>query len=105
MQAVLLPAFCASGSRNPIRIKPYRKQVERVFLDGVLLLQPPGCLPGASPAPIGSSMARLGDGKCHIGAGVEQLLGICPSWGCTAWLRQWWDQNTELPGSAPDRQW
>lgn len=30
MQAVLLPAFCASGSRNPIRIKPYRKQVERV---------------------------------------------------------------------------
>lgn len=45
MQAVLLPAFCASGNRNPIRIKLYRKQVERVFLDGVLLLQPPGCLP------------------------------------------------------------
>ena len=73
MQAALLSIFCSLGSRNLERIKTLTKQVGRGFLDGVLLLQPPGCL----PAPWGCTSTswlepRAGDGRRHTSVGLVQ---------------------------------
>lgn len=75
MQAALLSVFCASGSGNLIRIKTWTKPVERGFLVGVRLLQPPACLtvPWGSTSTSWPSVARVGDGGCHTGVGEEHL--------------------------------
>lgn len=109
MQVALLSIFCASRSGDLIRIKTLTEQVERGFLEGVLLLQPSGCL----PVPWGSAgtiWLEHGKGRrcrashqCGTGAAAKQCPGVCPSSVRAAWLRWWWDQRIELSGSVPAR--
>lgn len=37
------------------------------------------------------------------GVTLVQDLGACPGSVRTAWLRRWWDQPAEVPGSVPAR--
>lgn len=103
MQAALLSVFHASGSGNLIKIKTLTKQLERGFLDEMLLLQPCGCT-GAPPAPVGSAWQGWEAAGVTLVWEQSSVWVSAPVLVSTAWLSQCWDQQAEDPGSVPQPQ-